>query len=197
MEIAATSATTISQLKRKRLPLLASRITNSDRVLTTPTSCGSGWNLQSRSLWPIFTLRRSSWKQPWLGFALRTLKDPNFCVAFDEVGFIMAGVGNGRFIALHRVISILSQSYNFWFLFASTESNLESLIPLDYPIRSQFRPGQPSTREGRRLQRYAPFTALAVDLRDLISNSRSRPIWKQCPCMGRQCTWPGSAGPCG
>ena len=91
--------------------------------------------------------------------------DPLFTLVFDEVGSLMNDTDNGRFIALNRIISILSED-NVWFLFLSTESRLGNEI---FSNRARSRtPGpefnEPSSRsEGplrEPLKRYPHLQAL-------------------------------------
>lgn len=109
--------------------------------------------------------------------------DPFFTVVFDEVvGSLMGESGNGRFIALNRTISAISNGHKIWYLFLSTESKLDALLPPDRALPLHSGPNKPSSRQpvplsasrqtlplsdNGPLDRYSPFTSFAVDIQDL------------------------------
>lgn len=100
------------------------------------------------------------------------VNDPFFTIVFDEVGNLMGDAGNGRFIALNRIISVISDKHKIWFLFLSTESKLDELLPSDRVLPLKSGPNQPSSRQDipntdPPLDRYPPFTSFAVDMEDL------------------------------
>lgn len=72
--------------------------------------------------------------------------DPFFAIVFDEVGSLMDETGNGRFIALNRVISVISERHKIWYLFLSTESRLDALLPPDQVMPQGSGPNRPSSR---------------------------------------------------
>lgn len=78
--------------------------------------------------------------KPWHQ-AFENQHDHLFTLVFDEVGSLMKDGEHGRFIALNRMISVLSKG-NVWFLFLSTESRLYKLLPPDRTIkRARWAPG--------------------------------------------------------
>ena len=116
--------------------------------------------------------------KPWRQ-AFENQHDPLFTLVFDEVGSLMKGAEHGRFISLNRMISVLSKG-NVWFLFLSTESRLDKLLPPDRTIKRAPGPNEQSSRsEGpvRRLplKRYPPFTSFAVDVDDLKNHYQANP----------------------
>lgn len=72
--------------------------------------------------------------------------DPFFAIVFDEVGSLMDETGNGRFIALNQVISVSSERHKIWYLFLSTESRLDALLPPDQLMPQGSGPNRPSSR---------------------------------------------------
>lgn len=98
--------------------------------------------------------------------------DPFFTIVFDEVGSLMGEAGNGRFIALNRIISVISEHHKMWYLFLSTASSLDALLPPDRVMPQASAPNRPSLRLVDRdtqplLNRFPPFTSFAVDMEDL------------------------------
>lgn len=103
-------------------------------------------------------------------------RDPFFTVVFDEVGTIMAGAQNGRFIALNRIIRLISESHKIWYFFLSTESNLEAMLPPDQPSHPSLPgPNRASSRGDFHLRRFPPFTTFAVDIKDIEAEYKVDP----------------------
>lgn len=114
-------------------------------------------------------------------FAREDPNDPLFTIVFDEVASLLGKDGqNARFIALNRMMSVISENHYVWGFFLSTESVLVDLLPPDQPCQRLAPQHQPSSRiisggQGQRLIRFPPFTAFAVDIQDLLNNFKIRP----------------------
>lgn len=75
---------------------------------------------------------------------------------------------NERFIALNRIISVISERHKIWYLFLSTESTPPNrALPLlrSGPYQQQAR--LPLPLGDPPLYNYPPFTSLAADMRTL------------------------------
>ncbi|ODM22405.1 hypothetical protein SI65_03251 [Aspergillus cristatus] len=103
---------------------------------------------------------------------LEDKNDPFFTIVFDEVWSLMGDSGNEQFIALNRILSVISEEHKIWYLFLSMELKLDALLRA-LPLVSG--PNQPSSRlavplSDPPLERYPPFTSFAVDMKDLKCN---------------------------
>ena len=107
------------------------------------------------------------------------LNDPIFIVVFDEVSSLLSKDGrSGRYIALNRIISIISENHKVWYFLLSTESKIEQLLPPDSTTREKRgepSPDRPSWRGNFQLQRFPPFTKYTVDIPDINNDLRFTP----------------------
>ena len=92
-------------------------------------------------------------------------QDPLLVVVFDEVSSLLDKEGGGRWIAMNRVISCISEE-RVWYFFLSTESKLDQLLPPDNVLRNEPAPHQPSYRGENTLKRYPPFSMFTIDIPD-------------------------------
>jgi hypothetical protein len=109
-------------------------------------------------------------------------ENPTFCLVFDEVASLLGRDGNnGRYIALNRVISCISDNHYIWYFFLSTETRINDILPSDLDPRNQSAPNRPSFRVGsssgdvQRLERFPPFSSFAVDIKDLQNKFKHNP----------------------
>lgn len=98
--------------------------------------------------------------------------DPLFCLVIDEIGALMEKKQIPKFVALHRMISVISNGAPFWYLFLSTKSNLDVLLPSDHAVQSGASKG--SLREGQQ-SLFPPFTLFGVDIPDLENKLKFQP----------------------
>jgi hypothetical protein len=103
---------------------------------------------------------------------------PLFIIAFDEVASLLSEDGNNiQYIALSRILSCISKGNPFWYLFMSTESKINYLLPPDPAALNPMLPlsHRPSSRGEFTLNRFPPFTTFACDIPDLKKNSTLYP----------------------
>ncbi|KAL3711853.1 hypothetical protein TMatcc_000546 [Talaromyces marneffei ATCC 18224] len=103
---------------------------------------------------------------------------PRLIVAFDEVASLLSeDEYNIRYIALNRILSCISKGNPFWYLFMSTESKIDHLLPPDSVSsdQSKFPSHRPSSRGDFTLNRFPSFTTFACDIDDLKKNSTLYP----------------------
>lgn len=106
-------------------------------------------------------------------FSRDNAMDPVFTLVLDEVGILMTDeTTNDRFFALQRMISVVSNGRKFWYLFLSTKSKLQVMLPPDHAVRQDESSG---SWRGGTLSMYPPFTAFAVDVDDLRQGFRFEP----------------------
>lgn len=99
--------------------------------------------------------------------------DPLFTLVLDEVGTLMTDeTTNDRFFARNRMISLISRNRKFWYLFLSTKSKLQVMMPPDHAVRPG---GSSGSFPGGSLGMFPPFTAFAVDINDLQRGVRFKP----------------------
>jgi hypothetical protein len=101
-------------------------------------------------------------------------QDPLLVVAFDEVSSLLDKEGSGRWIALNRIISCISEE-RIWYFFLSTHSKLDQVLPPDNAPRNKAAPHQPSYRGENTLERYPPFSMFTIDIPDYARNFRFTP----------------------
>lgn len=100
-------------------------------------------------------------------FSRDSPNDPLFTMVFDEVhGLIERTQRTGLVTALNRIMSVIS-GHKIWYLFLSTKSVLEELLPLEHePQDEEPLSDRPSWRGQQKLQIFPPFTEFVVDITD-------------------------------
>jgi hypothetical protein len=90
-------------------------------------------------------------------YSLDHENDPLLVVVFDEVSSLLEKDHGGRYVALNRIISCISQNHRVWYFFLSTESKLGDMLPPDSFSRCGPKSAQPSYRGNYNLKRYPPL----------------------------------------
>ncbi|ODM16028.1 hypothetical protein SI65_08462 [Aspergillus cristatus] len=117
--------------------------------------------------WPMKQLRHAlTTLETFLKkFERESLDNPLLTVVFDEVHGIMDETGrNGLVVALNRILSVLSRDHHPWFLFLSTKSILQQILPPDNAPRHGPSPDAVSYRGDYQLKGYPPVTKFTVDI---------------------------------
>lgn len=92
--------------------------------------------------------------------------DPLLVMVFDEISSLLDNDKGGRYVALNRIISCISQRHRVWYFFLSTESKLGEMLPPDGLLGPGPKSAEFSYRGHYNLRRYSPFTEFASDIPD-------------------------------